>query len=129
VNLDEDALKAAADLVGRTGAKSFQIGYLHDDVPAAEAGWYAYAQYEGTRITAEDHPGPVEAAEALARRLLAGAKCTGCGGLVALSDAGAVAYPSATLTDGTRWDAGTACKAKQCRWTRVGARWEMGCKR
>jgi len=44
VNLDEDALIAAADLVGRTGATGFEIGYLHDDVPAEKAGWYAHAQ-------------------------------------------------------------------------------------
>ncbi len=33
MNLDEDALIAATDLVGRTGAKEFQIGYLNDDPP------------------------------------------------------------------------------------------------
>lgn len=117
INLDEDALFAAADLVGRTGAKSFEIGYLHDDVPAAEAGWYAHAQYKGARIT-EEGAGPVEAAEALARRLLAGGKCTRCGGLIALSGHGAFAYPSATLTDGTSWTAEDAKAAAQCRWTR-----------
>ena len=125
MNLDEDALKAAADLVGRTGARSFEIGYLNDEPPHR---WYAHAQYKGARITAEDHPGPVEAAEGLARRLLTGAKCTGCGGLVALSDDGAFIYASAALTDGTKWDAATARRVHQCRWTRVGARWEMGCK-
>lgn len=126
VNLDEDALMAAADLVGRTGAKSFEIGYLHDDVPAAEAGWYANAQYKGARIT-EEGAGPIEAAEALARRLLAGGKCTRCGGLIALSSSGAFAYPSATLTDGTKWTAEDAKAAKQCRWTRMGRRWEAAC--
>src|SRR6202035_2515601 len=37
---DEDAVKACADLVGRTGAKSFECGYLRDNVPAEQAGWY-----------------------------------------------------------------------------------------
>lgn len=60
---DEDALIAGVDLVGRTGATDFEVGYLHDDVPVAEAGWYAKAQYRGARLTAEDHPGPVEAVE------------------------------------------------------------------
>jgi hypothetical protein len=71
--MDEDALLAAVELVGRTGAKGFQIGFVHDDVPVAEAGWYAYAQYKGARVTAEDKAGPIEAAEALARQLLTGA--------------------------------------------------------
>lgn len=53
INLDEDALAACAELVGRTGAKDFQIGYLHDNVPLRLAGWYAYAQYPGNRIGVE----------------------------------------------------------------------------
>lgn len=124
MNLDEDALMAAADLVGRTGAKEFQIGYLNDDPPHQ---WYAHASYKGTRITEDDHKGPIEAAEALARRLLTGGKCTKCGGLIALSGDGAFAYTSATLTDGTKWTAKDAKAAKQCRWTRMGRRWEAGC--
>ena len=126
MNLDEDALVAAADLVGRTGAKGFEIGYLHDDVPIEQAGWYAHAQYNGVRITEEDHVGPAEAAEALARRLLEGGKCTSCGGLVALSSRGAMFHPSAKLADGTRWD---GLPAKQCRWTRMGNHWVAGCQR
>ena len=129
MNLDDDALVAAADLVGRTGAKGFEIGYLHDDGPIEEAAWYAHAQYEGTRVTEENHRGPVEAAEALARRLLEGGKCTKCGGLVALSSRGAVIYPSAMLTDGTRWDEKTAQSVRQCRWTRMGNHWVAGCQR
>ena len=128
VNLDEDALVAAADLVGRTGAKEFQIGYLHDDVPAPEAGWYAYAQYNGARIT-EEGAGPVDAAEALARRLLEGGKCTRCGGLIALSGHGAFAYSAPVMTDGSTWTAQEAAKAGQCRWTRMGRRWEASCQR
>lgn len=127
MNLDDDAFHAAVELVGRTGATGFQIGYLHDDVPPEKAAWYAHAQYKGARIIAEDHPGPIEAAEALARRLLTGAKCTACGGLITLSDSGAFAYSSATLADGTVWDVKTAAAAGQCRWTRVGAHWEKGC--
>lgn len=124
--MNEEALIAAAELVGRTGARGFEIGYLHDDVPVEEAGWYAHAQYEGVRITVEG-PGPVEAAEALARRLLTGGKCTRCGGLIALSSRGAFIYPSATLTDGTRWDQKDALSTVQCRWRRVGEHWVAGC--
>jgi hypothetical protein len=123
--LDDDALIAAADLVGRSGSKEFEIGYLHDDVPADQASWWAQATYQGIRIIAENHPGPIEAAEALARRILEGAKCK-CGKLVALSDAGAMFY-DATMADGSSWTAEEAIKAGQCRWRRYGRRWQQGC--
>ena len=129
MNLDEDALVAAADLVGRTGAKGFEIGFLHDDVPVEEAAWYAHAQFDGARITEEGHVGPVQAAEALARRLLEGGKCTKCGGLVALSSRGAWVFTDTRLTDGTRWTADQALATKQCRWTRMGNHWVAGCQR
>lgn len=125
----DDAAIAAVDLVGRSGATDFTWGYLHDDVPSEEAGWYAHAQYRGARITVEDQPGPVEAMEALARKVLTGGKCTGCGRLVALSDAGAVAYERSHLVDGSEWTIEQARAAGQCRWRRVGKRWEMGCVR
>lgn len=124
--LDDDATVAAADLVGRTGATHFQVGYLHDDVPPEEAGWYAHAQYRGARIIAQDHKHPAEAAEALARRLLNGAKCMHCGGLVSLSDAGAMAY-NTRLVDGTAWTIEQAAAAGLCQWRRIGKRWERGC--
>jgi hypothetical protein len=101
---DDDAVAAVADLVSRTGATSFQVGFLHDDVPAEEAGWYAVAQYRGARITIEDQRGPIEACDALARRLLAGARCTKCGRTI-------------TLT----------AKRAGCRWRRLGAKWVAGC--
>jgi hypothetical protein len=124
VNLDEDAVVAAADLIGRTGARGFEIGYLHDDVPVAEQGWYAHAQFRGTRITVEG-AGPVEAAEGLARRLLTGGRCR-CGGLVALSDSGAVAF-GGRMADGSDWPLEEAAAAGQCRWTRMGNRWVSAC--
>lgn len=126
MTVDEDALIACADLIGRTGATNFEIGYLHDDVPAEDAAWYAHAQFRGARITEENHRGPTEAAEALARRILTGAKCR-CGKLVALADDGAIAFDG-TLVDGSRFTVEEARNAGQCRWARVGARWEMGCK-
>lgn len=131
MTLDDAALKAGVDLVRRTGARGFEVGYLHDDVPSEQAGWYAHAQYQGARILVENQPGPIEAVEALARRLLTGARCVRCGGLVALSDHGAVAYaPGAPMADGSTWDGRRAAlRFGQCRWRRVGARWEMGCQR
>jgi hypothetical protein len=124
--MDEDAAVAACDLVGRTGARKLQVGYLHEDVPAEDAGWYAHAQYRGARVTEEDHRGPVEAVEALARRLLTGAKCR-CGRLAALTDDGAIAYPGAVLADGTVWDEAAILAAGQCRWTRMGRKWQPSC--
>ncbi|HZW75114.1 MAG TPA: hypothetical protein VFF43_16330 [Caldimonas sp.] len=96
-----DAVIACADLVERTGAKSFRIGYLADD-PSRD--WYAEAQYQGARISVGDQPGPVEAADALSRRLLAGGRCLRCDKPIALND-----------SPGT------------CRWTRNGARWAGSC--
>lgn len=120
---DGDAVMAAADLVRRTGATGMQIGYLNDEPPHE---WYAYAQYRGSRISVDGHPGPVEAADALSRRLLTGARCQ-CGALVALSDIGALAYETTVMTDGSTWDLKTASEAGQCRWTRRGAHWVRGC--
>jgi hypothetical protein len=102
---DEDAMFAGLGLIERTGAKQIEIGYLHDDVPAEEAGWYAHARYHGARVTAEDHPGPVEAVEALARRLLTGALCVFCGREIAIAD-----FPG-----------------RRCRYTRQGQHWVRGC--
>lgn len=125
--IGEDAVKACADLVGRTGAKSFECGYVHEDVPSSEAGWYATAMYRGAKLTAEDKSSPGEACHALAVRLLAGAQCQHCKGLVALVSDGAFAFQSATLIDGRRWDAADAAKTAQCHWRLVGDRWVRGC--
>lgn len=124
---DGDAVKACADLVARTGAKSFECGYVNDDVPVADAGWYATAVYKGAKLTEQDKASPAQACDALAARLLTGAQCQHCKGLVALADAGAFAYGSAVLATGQRWDVEDAARAPQCRWTRTGARWERGC--
>lgn len=125
IDLDQDVVIACADLVGRSGATEFKIGWLHDDVPPEEAAWYAQAQYRGARIIAENHRGPIEAMEDLMRQLLTGAQCK-CGKLVALSDHGAVAYGS-HMADGSFWSVQQAAKAGQCRWRRMGPRWVRGC--
>lgn len=128
---DEDALLAAVDLVGRSGARGFEFGYLHDDVPVEEAAWWAKAQYRGARIQVENHRGPVEAAEALAREILTGGKCAHCGGLVNLGG-GAALYRGtddrpAHMADGSVFTAEDARSRPLCRWTRQGARWVAGC--
>jgi len=102
-HMNSDIIRACADLTDRAGASRFEIGYLHDDVPAEEAGWYAHAQYRGTRIIVEDHRSPTAAALALAERILTGGMCR-CRQPVTLSDTG-----------------------EGCRWRLIGDRWEPGC--
>ena|GEM_PF-6394191 len=123
---DRDKVVACADLVGRAGARQFEIGFVHEDVPVAEAGWYAHAQYRGARITAENHDGPAQAAMALAVKILTGAKCR-CGRLAALRPDGAVAFRKTHMADGTEWSAAEAAKAGQCRWRLIGDKWEPSC--
>lgn len=126
-DMDERVL-AAAELVGRTGATDLEVGYLHDDVPAEMAAWYAHARFWGARIIAENHKNPVEAVEALAARLLTGAKC-GCGKLVQLHDGGAFAFRNPRMTDGSLFTAEQAATAGLCRWTRQGSHWVSACGR
>lgn len=101
--LDEDAMVAAVDLVARSGARGFEVGWMDDDVPVALADWWASASYRGAKITVEHHRGPVEAAEALARRVLTGGACAHCHQPVVLGS------------------------GEGCRWTRMGRRWARGC--
>lgn len=122
-----DRLIAAVDLVGRSGAREFEAGYLHDDVPIEQADWWASALYRGTKIQVEHELSPVDAAEALAFRILTGSKCNHCHKLVALSDDGAFAFVNATLIDGTEWKAKDVARLGQCRWRRVGPKWIRGC--
>jgi hypothetical protein len=116
-------ITACVDLVGRTGARRFEIGYLNDDPPQA---WYAHAQFRGARIQVENHDSCPAAATALAEKILTGAKCR-CGRLVALRSGTAFAFPETPLADGTTWTAEQAAAAGQCRWRLVGERWEPSC--
>lgn len=101
--MNGDVVVACADLVRRAGARDFEIGYLHDDVPVEEAGWYAVASYQGARLMVDEHRSPTAAALALAERILSGATCR-CRRPVVLDDDRA-----------------------GCRWRLVGRRWEPGC--
>lgn len=122
----QEIVFACVDLVGRAGGRQLQIGYLHDDVPVEQAAWFAHVQYNGARIFVENQPGPAEAADALARNLLHGARCR-CGRLVALSQDGAIAYRDTAMADGSRWTVNEARTAGQCLWKRTGPRWEPSC--
>jgi hypothetical protein len=120
-------IAGAVDLVGRTGAKEFNLGYLHEDVPTDEAGWYAYAQYQGARITCDGQSGPVMAVDGLVRMILDGAKCMTCGRLVTTNPEGAYAHDS-TMMDGTKWSAEDQAKVGVCFWRRDGEIWQSSCK-
>lgn len=123
---DGDAVKACADLVGRTGAKSFECGYLHEGVPADQAGWYATAVFQGAKITAEDKASPAEACRELAVRLLSGGQCQHCRKLITLNPLGAMAR-DVTLVGGRTWTADEQAKAGLCHWRREGPQWVRGC--
>jgi hypothetical protein len=101
--MNTDAVLATADLVERTGSTGLEIGYIHDDVPVDQAGWYAHAAYLGARLTAENHASPSAAALGLAERILAGATCR-CRQVVTLAD-----------------------DRPGCRWQLMGKRWISGC--
>jgi hypothetical protein len=99
----KDALLAAVDLVGRTGATGFTVGHVNE--PHERPDFYAQAEYKGARVIVEHHRGPVSATEALARRLLRDGMCTHCSRRIRLGGAGANA----------------------CRWWRDGRTWRRGC--
>ena len=122
----EAAVMACADLVGRTGARGFEIGYLHDDVPVDQADWWASAIFRGARIQVDGHIHPAAAATALAVKILTGAKCR-CGKLVALADDGAIAYRKPIMADGSSWNAEQSAAAGQCRWRLIGQSWQPSC--
>ena len=126
MELPESAV-AAVDLVGRTGAKQLEIGYLHDTPRSEDAGWWATAKYRGARISVEDKTSPTEALEALAVKLFDGAKCVHCGGLVSLSRKGAMFYPGRVLADGSTFTLEEAKARPLCRWRRRGPKWVRGC--
>lgn len=105
---EEDIIVATADLAGRSGARDFTVGHLHDGVPVEEAAWYAQVTYQGRRLFVEKQPGPVEACDALAKRLLEGGLCTHCGKTVTVSPF-------------------TSPLADPCYWRRDGAEWKRGC--
>jgi hypothetical protein len=114
---DMDKLIAAVDIVGRAGGMDFECGY--DDSKTAPNWWYANCRTRDgqsrsgfhNRISSE-HPGPAEAAEKLARKLINGGTCTHCGRVITLSRTGL-----AVAGDGSA----------VCFWTRQGKRWERGC--
>jgi hypothetical protein len=122
---DRDELNAGVELVGRTGARELEIGFADDAEPAVD--WWASAKYRGARIDVEHYPTPAAAVHALAQRLLTGAQCNHCRGLIALSDEGALFLPGMVMADGSTFTLEEATSRPQCRWRRVGRTWRRGC--
>lgn len=114
---DHDAVIAAAELVGRCGARALEVGFSGDENgPIEDADWYAHAQFNGKRVITEGHVGPAAAMERLARNLLGDspeyedAHCRRCGKVITLSEVTHVEDPEA-----------------KCRWKRQGRTWVPGC--
>lgn len=100
-----EIIQATAHIVGRSGATHFELGWEHDDVPVQLMGWYAQASYESEKLRVPGD-GPVEACDALARRVLDGGLCMYCKRTVTLDD----------LDD-----------LSKCFRSRVGNKWLRGC--
>lgn len=78
---DSAITQATADLVGRSGARSFEVGYDEETSPLGSTvtTWYAIAVYNReTQVAASGHPSPAAACIALVDRILDGAMCP-CG--------------------------------------------------
>lgn len=105
-----DAIVACAELVGRAGAREFDMQWDCPHTPdepdghnCAQVTWAAHATFKGARIQTAGHRTPTAATMDLAERLLTGAICR-CRAPVVLSD-----------------------ERAGCRWRLVGRRWEPGC--
>lgn len=105
------ALVEAVEMVGRTGAKSFELGYLVDDPPPGVANWYASAEYRAGTMTTDLHVSPIDAARQLAELLQDGARCRYCGRRISWGDR----------------PANNARRRRWCWWRRVGGKWKRGC--
>lgn len=109
---DEDRMVAAVEAIGRGGATEMEFGFLEDDVPMADARWWARARWRGHAVFEEEHPSPWAAMEALMRQVIDGGQCIRCGRRIALRD-----EPAARTTQ----------RSSTCGWYRVGPHWLRGC--
>lgn len=115
---------AAVGVIGRAGADHLTVGYNNEDNPR----WYAYVDYGKHRLEETHHLGPAQALDALARRLLEGAECQSCKGIIALSPYGVRIPTDGMFADGRPlWTPEEAAKLPQCLWARIDDRWVGGC--
>lgn len=113
---DRDRLIAAYDVVGRCGLWDFEVGF--DDEKDEGARWYSGARFgDGRAVVVTERANAHEAAEALARKLVNGGRCTHCGRVATL------------WTQGPEDDAGVGQLNRSwiCYWTREGRAWVRGC--
>lgn len=68
---------AAVQLLERTGAQSFRIGYSHED-DGPPVVWYAVAEWTGNRAEAAASIHPVRAVLRLCEEVIDGGECTHC---------------------------------------------------
>lgn len=78
-NLNTDLLNATIELIGRTGAKAFRLGWVDEEpeLPQYPHIWYATARYEKGHEAAAAMD-PVGAVTRLAEQLIDGGKCQHC---------------------------------------------------
>lgn len=105
---------AIADLVGRSGGTQFEIGYLEEDVPIAEARWYCQASFKGAKLIADEHKSPMEACDELARKILTGGRCQFCERITMVA-ADATDAACGWYRDQDRWMPGCAPGARAVR--------------
>ena len=111
---DDFEMLAAVELVQRSGATEFEVGYL-DENPANPR-WWAKAQYRGARLQVDEHRTPSAAADALAARILEGGTCTTC--QLTVTTPAEIERKAA---------AGLAPGREMCQWARFGRHWIAGC--
>lgn len=92
-DVDLAALTHTVHAIGRTGARSFEVGFLDDDPPHR---WWAAATFRDTRVTCDNQDEPLQAVLGLYAIIAAGGTCTTCGRTVALDHA------DVGLVDGAR---------------------------
>lgn len=104
------AVQACSDLVARGAGNQFEVGRLGDEGTPT---WYAQAMWQGARFFVENQASSEAAADALAAKILWGARCR-CGRAAVV---GPHSSTSQELIDG----------AALCAWERRGVRWVPGC--
>lgn len=117
--LDTMAVLAVAELIGRTGAREYELG------TTGSTHWYASCKVMGQRVEAVADT-PDAAAGALARKVVHGGKCVTCQRVITFDEAGIHAVDK-TLPDGTTWTAQQQADVGCCFWHRRGLHYVKSC--